>query len=460
MARVAVITAPNIGYRNTGMLTVDLAFESLRRRMGNEIDATWYTLHLPETVPLRACARGTDFPFRFHALTEHLDSLRDHDAVVFWGDFLHTRHYLAQDATNRLLDFGIAEDRDAARALLHRTLLLADQPDELLARTLSYGGTILHNTQSDYEDKEYGSLFLRLMTRSHRVWARDPLSAAKIAHLRGDRTTDYFGSDAALLSRPGDLDHLPTTGWSEQVPEGGAIGVFLGARTPVPDWLPAFCQGLSDRFGAPLEWLPWFDRDIPSQAGHIPTRPGDHTIGDLVRVLSRYRLVITDTYHLGVNAWGAGTPVVCVGAPEPRRQEARVPPDFYLSTLPDTREAHERRADRLVHLVHGGGADAIAARTTDDDAGLCCGGRPHPAPGYLTLSDVKKHVFHMAYDATDFYLSTLPDTREAHERRADRLVHLVHGGGADAIAARIREHADHSATTFTETLTSLLGTGR
>ncbi|OLZ68852.1 hypothetical protein AV521_18715 [Streptomyces sp. IMTB 2501] len=402
MARVAVITAPNIGYRNTGMLTVDLAFESLRRRLGDEIDAAWYTLHLPETVPLRACAQGTDFPFRFHELTEHLDSLRDHDAVVFWGDFLHTRHYLAQDATNRLLDFGIAEDRDAARALLHRTLLLADQPDELLSRTLSYGGTILHNTQSDYEDKEYGPLFSRLMTRSHRVWARDPLSAAKIAHLRGDRTTDYFGSDAALLSRPGDLDRLPATGWSEQVPEGGAIGVFLGARTPIPDWLPAFCQSLSDRFGAPLEWLPWFDRDIPSRVGHIPTRPGDHTIGDLVRVLSRYRLVITDTYHLCVNAWGAGTPVVCVGAPEPRP-------------------------------------------TTDDD--------------YLTLSDVKKHVFHMAYDATDFYLSTLPDTLEAHERRADRLVHLVEDGGADAVATRIREHADHSATSFTETLTSLVTSG-
>ncbi|MFS4094806.1 hypothetical protein [Streptomyces sp. AF1A] len=400
MARVAVITAPNIGYRNTGMLTVDLAFESLRRRMGaTGIDADWYTLHLPETVPLRTSARGADFPFRFRSLIEDFDTLADHDAVVFWGDFLHTRHYLAQDATNRLLDFGIAGDRDAARTLLNRTLLLADQPDELLACTLSYGGTILHNTQSDYEDKEYGPLFARLMTRSRRVWVRDPLSAAKLAHLRGDRTTDHFGSDAALLSRPGDLDHLPVTGWSKDVPEGGAIGVFLGARTPIPEWLPGFCHTLSDRFGAPLEWLPWFDRDIPAPVGHIPIRPGAHTLGDLVRVLPRYRLVITDTYHLCVNAWGAGTPVVCVGAPEPRP-------------------------------------------TTDDD--------------YLTLSDVKKHVFHMAYDAADFYLSTLPDTAEAHERRADRLAGLVEGGGAAAIATRIRDHADHSATSFTETLASLL----
>ncbi|MFD5160219.1 hypothetical protein ACFWMJ_19445 [Streptomyces hawaiiensis] len=399
MGRVAVITAPNIGYRNTGMLTVDLAFESLRRRMDTALDATWYTLHTPETVPLRDGARGIDLPFRFHPLAEHLDTLRDHDAVVFWGDFLHTRHYLAQDATNRLLDFGFAADRNDARGQLNRALLFADQPDEVLARTVSYGGTILHNTQSDYEDKEYGPLFSRLVTRSHRMWVRDPLSAAKIAHLRRDRTTDHFGSDAALLSRPGDLDHLPVTEWSRSVPDGGAIGVFLGARTPIPDWLPGFCQGLSDRLGAPLEWLPWFDREVPDPVRHIAARPGSPTVGDLVGVLPRYRLVVTDTYHLAVNSWGAGTPAVCVGAPEP------------------------------------------TPKTHDD---------------YLTLSDVKKHVFHMAYDATDFYLTT----QEGHGQDLDRLVRLLDGGGAEAVAARIRDHADYSASAFIRTLTSLLDTPR
>ncbi len=59
MARVAVITAPNIGYRNTGMLTVDLAFETMRRRMGGGIEANWYTLHAPETVALRPGRAGT-----------------------------------------------------------------------------------------------------------------------------------------------------------------------------------------------------------------------------------------------------------------------------------------------------------------------------------------------------------------------------------------------------------------
>jgi hypothetical protein len=183
------------------------------------------------------------------------------------------------------------------------------------------------------------------------------------------------------------------------VPEGGAIGVFLGARTPIPEWLPGFCQGLSDRLGAPLEWLPWFDRDVPAAVGHIAARPGSPTVGDLVGVLPRYRLVVTDTYHLAVNAWGAGTPAVCVGAPEP------------------------------------------TPKTHDD---------------YLTLSDVKKHVFHMAYDATDFYLTT----EEGHGQDLERIAGLLEGGGADTVAARIRDHADHSAASFMRTLTSLLDTAR
>jgi hypothetical protein len=75
---------------------------------------------------------------------------------------------------------------------------------------------------------------------------------------------------------------------------------------------------------------------------------------------------------------------------------------------------------------------------------------------YLTLSDVKKHVFHMAYDATDFYLTT----EEGHGQDLERIAGLLEGGGADTVAARIRDHADHSAASFMRTLTSLLDTAR
>ena len=33
------------------------AFEAMRRRMGDGVEASWYTLHLPQTVPLRGLRR-------------------------------------------------------------------------------------------------------------------------------------------------------------------------------------------------------------------------------------------------------------------------------------------------------------------------------------------------------------------------------------------------------------------
>ncbi|MEV0322494.1 polysaccharide pyruvyl transferase family protein [Streptomyces sp. NPDC050658] len=384
------------------MVTVDLAFETLRRRLDERlkgVDATWYTLLHPDMVPLRRYVEGTKLPFSFRLLSECREELQEYDAIVFWGDFPHAAHYL-EELTPELLRFGVVKDRMKARSMLIRTLLFAGEPDDLLARTLAYGGAILHNTQSDYDDDEYNQSFSRFMAKSHRIWMRDPLSAAKVANFRRDRTMEYFGADAALLLHPGELD-LPVTDWPQKTPEGKAIGVFLGTRTHIPDWLPGTCDEISSRLGCPLEWIPWFDERIPSRVAHVEAHPGHFTLGDLLASLSRYRLVITDTYHLCVNAWRVGTPVICVGAPQPA-----------------------------------------------------------PTPqGDLTLNDVKKHVFHMAYDASDFYLSTFPDTDEVRERRIDRIAGLIEGRGAEVVAARIHNHAEWSAEKFTETLVSMLSRG-
>ncbi|MFF4576672.1 hypothetical protein [Streptomyces sp. NPDC001410] len=384
------------------MMTVDLAFESLRRRAAEEyrreIRVTWHTLHPPETAPQRTDIHQVDFPAAFRSLDEYRPALRKHDAVVFWGDFLHARHYLIQDAAKRMRHHAGMTDRAAVHRLLVRNLLLAEEADDVLARTLAYGGSILHNAQSDYEDKEYGPAFLRLMTRSNRVWMRDPLSAVKIAQLRGDRTGETFGADAALLSRP-EEELLPTTQWSRKLPAGKTVGVFLGSRTEIPDWLAGFCRKVAERLGTQMEWLPWFGCSVPEPFRDLILRPGERTMGDLLAVLPRYRLVITDTYHLALNAWGRRTPVMCVGAPQP------------------------------------------AAPKEGD---------------YLTENDLKKQIFHLAYDAADFYLATLPYTSRVQDQRIDRLAQLLEGDGAAAIANRINEHAQRSAKEFTTALTSAL----
>ncbi|QIS14250.1 polysaccharide pyruvyl transferase family protein [Nocardia arthritidis] len=395
--RIGLVSAANAGLKNTGMLSVDLAFWALSRRIGTDADITWYTIQPPDVEPIRPYVHGTELPFRFRSLLGAYAELADHDAVVFWGDFLHARHYLEQDAVYWLTRQQLVNNRDEARSLLDPALLLSTAPDEVIAKTIAYGGTVLHNTQHDYADDDYRSAFFRLVSRCRMIWMRDAISAATVTHIRQDYAKSHFGTDAALLLRLEDLDFLPRSGWADESDSGATIGVFVGSRTDTPNWLPELWQALSDRLGARPEWFPWFDADLPPEAAELPRRSGDYRLGDLFTRLSRYRLVITDTYHLCINAWRSGVPAVCIGAPE-----------------------------------------------------------PGPAPyGFLSVSNLKKHVFYLAYNATDFYLSTLDEGAQTRRDRVERIATLIENGGAAAITARMAQHAAEAEKQLVDTLHSL-----
>ncbi|MEU7145426.1 polysaccharide pyruvyl transferase family protein [Nocardia sp. NPDC046473] len=394
--RIGVVTAANAGLANTGMLSVDLAFWAFSRRL-SDADITWYTIQSPDVEPIRRFARDTELPFSFRPLLGAETELADYDAVVFWGDFLHARHYLEQDALYWLTRQQVVATRAEARDLLDPALLLSTAPDEVIAKTISYGSTVLHNTQHDYADDSYRSAFFRLVSGCRMIWVRDAISAATVTHIRRDYEKSHFGTDAALLLRPGDLDFLPRSGWADESRGGDTIGVFVGARTPVPNWLPDFWNAISDRLGARLEWFPWLDDKVPAEAADLATRPGDYSVGDLFTRLAQYRLVITDTYHLCINAWRSGVPAICIGAPE-----------------------------------------------------------PGPAPyGFLSVSNLKKHVFYLAYNATDFYLSTVDEGEAARVEQIKRIATLIEDGGAASITERMRQHADEAEKQLTGALHAL-----
>lgn len=397
MARIAVIAAGNVGFHNPGMLTVDLAFDAMRKRLGHGVNVSWYSILHPAVLPTRGYVDERELPFQLKSISNNLHEVYEHDSVVFWGDFLHARHYIEQDATMGLVKFGVAADRDGARQLLYRSLFLRDAPDEVLSRTVLYGGTVLHNSQADYVDKDYNSAFTRLITKSRAVWMREPLSAAKIAHLRPNDVRSHFGTDAALLLRPGDLDILPTTGWAATISKGDVAGVFVGQRTEIPGWMRSFCEELADRLDVRLEWLPWLPAE-PSPALGIEARTGRTTVGDLLAAVAGYKFVITDTYHLSLNAWRSGTPAVCIGSPQP----AETP------------------------------------------------------TGVLTLNDLKKHIFHLSYDAGDFYIPTERGKGDQWKVRLERVAQLL-DRGYESVVDRIRLHAERSGDSLKIALESILG---
>ncbi|MBB2933651.1 hypothetical protein FHX82_000671 [Amycolatopsis bartoniae] len=393
-----MITAPNLGWVNAGMVTVDLAFEAMRKRMGGGVQADWYSLHPAEVRSFRRDVRPEDLPFCSSSVIDRLQEIYEHDAVIFWGDFLHARHYLEQDAIINLKLHGHLNDLGAMRSLLHQTMLFRDASDDVLSKTLLYGGTLLHNSQSDYADEGYCSAFSRLITQANAVWVRDPLSAAKVKHWRQNSAIDHFGTDAAMLLQPGDLDLLPTTGWADEIPKEEVAGVFLGNRTRVPRWFYRFAQGLANQTGTQLEWLPWYDSPR-FRTRHMNTRPEkERTLGDVFAALSRYKFIVTDTYHLCVNSWRAGTPAICIGSPQPANDSLE---------------------------------------------------------GLLTLNDLKKYVFYSAYDAADFFVSTSESSHRARAGHFDRLLQLLEGG-FEPVVHRMQLHAKRSAGSFEKTLRGLL----
>lgn len=393
--QITAITADNTGYANAGMVTVDLAFESIRKRLGRDVGVEWFTMHLPSVGRMRGYLSEDDLPFTLQRLEDpgsSPDTIR-----VIWGDFLQARHYLEQDATIRLLEHGRVTDRAEARDLLHRLLLLRDEPTQSLRRTVLYGGTLLHQTQSDYQDSGYSHAFSRLVAECHSIWLRDPISVAKARQFRAADRPPQFGADAALLLDAEEIAALGRTGWADAIDDGAVAGVFLGGRTEAPSWSARFCEELAVRMDVRLEWLPWSEAPPPRRLP-VDMRPGPTMLADLLAALPRYRFVITDTYHLCVNAWRVGTPAVCIAAPQPGPSQ----------------------------------------------------------DGILSLNDWKKHVFYASYDAMDLYLSTGVGAAEAVGHDGERIAGFIQKGEFEPIVARIREHAERSQDALTSSLRSML----
>lgn len=245
---------------------------------------------------------------------------------------------------------------------------------------------------------------------------RDPISAIKIVHQAGGDESSHLGCDAAFLLSGDDVDALRRTGWSDEIPAERRIGVFVGSRTPLGAEVFDFCQRLGERLGLEMEWLPWMEPSLiklrswghPIRTGRRVRlrnrasqllRAGDYSVGDVLSAVGRYRLIVTDTYHLAINAWRAGTPAICIGSRQPR-----------------------------------------------------------VLPGPQTLNDMKKHVLYLMYEATDLYL-TPEDIGRAGPRRANaqRLAEFVaDAGSVEAIAARIRRQSQAAEAQFLSSLRALL----
>lgn len=342
MARstVSVICAPPNG-RNAGMASVDLAFADMATRFPN-LDVTYWRLWDasewidPQGVSQR---RGPgaffdpDTGLVYRILRNRLNEALGADRVIFWGDFLHMGVYLDQTADVLHRRMGAATSHEEALRMATETYLLPTAEQSVLDRTLSFGTTLSMNTPTHYASA-YGDQLRHFHRRMSHVWHRDPYSAQVARFSRVDGSVCQ-GPDAAFL-----LDE-PYTG-----PRRPSAKIFFGRSNARPEVLATFGRSLTRRLRYNPECLQWGEEPafwpmsgrrrfraawpelelgpaarwqdrvefyrVLSRPGRGTSMVGAPSPNQLFEEICNASLVITDTYHLAVNAWRLGTPAVMV----------------------------------------------------------------------------------------------------------------------------------------------------
>jgi len=316
---------------NPGMSSVDLAFFGVVRRHLPGIQPRFVHLYTPVEIhrgkppqELARLLRRQQLPFDYECFRGKLDDVYASKAVVFWGDFLHGWNYQKHIAP-MLVHMGLAKDLAEAFDTVYRHLDFSHAPDDVLARSLVFGETLIFNRARDYAaNPVYAGHLKRFMSGLSGVWMRDVYSALQVTRMRQRFDEANLGVDCSLLLHREDLAGLPITRWSsEDHAATGRVGVFLGRTAYSPKMMARFAREVCDKINLPAQWIPWGDasafddRVRQAQRGFpkLEFRQFDEvpTLGDLYSLLGRYQLVISDTYHVCLNAWRLGVPAICIG---------------------------------------------------------------------------------------------------------------------------------------------------
>jgi hypothetical protein len=328
MPTISVICASPPGI-NAGMTTVDLAFHGLLRKHQLDAHARFFRMLPPpeeHAASFDLVAWERTLPYLYEDCLGNLDAIRDSDLIVYWGDFLHERYY--QDyVAKQLAERGLAADRSDAAGLVREHLFLAGAPDNVLRNTIVFGGTLIFNRARDLRDEEYRRQYTRFFKGVGAAWLRDVYSAAAVAELRGDGDS-HLGVDGALLLDDAGLRAVPRSADAATRTAAAPVGVYFARTRERQELLTRFARDLCRRLGAEGRWLPWGDRaafsclDVPRMRKAFPKMivgrgPEGMTVSDVVAAVGDCRLIVTDTYHLCVNAWRLGVPAICIANATP-----------------------------------------------------------------------------------------------------------------------------------------------
>jgi hypothetical protein len=295
--KIAAICAYTLS-RNTGMLSVDAALCSFVFRNLPSVTIDFFTIE-GEYVLFPEKQQHAEISYN---LLTNQKQLYDYDVVIFWGDFLHSRGFHLEHILPRQR---IRNPEISSGAFLDRifdVLLLENAPEELLRKTICFGGSIYFDSPHHQADARYRAAVTRLFSNAQLVLVRDPISAAFASLLGAKGAT--LGVDCGFLLKP-----FPLLVW-DQNPRiftktvGYSFNRMLSQDGKQLDRMLRLVRKLAHVLGLQPMNLRWLE-----------TTGGDLSSGLAARIaeINKCCLVVTDTYHCAVNALREGIPTVCVG---------------------------------------------------------------------------------------------------------------------------------------------------
>lgn len=327
---IAVCACPPLP--NPGMASVDLALYKLFEKYFPNTELDLACLYLPlERNPdlsenkLEQFKSWHNLPFEYQSFRNQLDRIYEIDIIIFWGDFLHSRDYLYQ-VSQICQQIGAASNEVDAMNLVLDHFYLKNAPKNVMEKTILFGGTFIFNRAKDYLDKNYNQNLIHLLNNVKNVWMRDIYSSYKASSLLESNINSTLGTDCSMLLKKEDIENLPKSSFfqfSEYAKETNVVGLFFGRNTAITDEIIMFVDRLCNSLNLLAEWIPWFPPFIlPNYHDRFLTqfkKLGVNTsktypmLGDLLKRIGEYKFIITDTYHVCLNAWRNGVPAICIG---------------------------------------------------------------------------------------------------------------------------------------------------
>lgn len=330
---------------NLGMNTVDLAIENIVKENkltdSVEINRPWNSYVKDESGNYPKYMDRDFLNKNIHY--NNLRLINDNElpsAVFYWGDFQHGLDYQLQ-TSKRLkkisskynLDTSSTQTEWLQKAKDYFLLNNYFKKGELPFKVAMYGVTLFQNGLNDYLDKEYLENLKWLYSKAVFAKSREAYSANAIAMLREDFEQSFLGVDCALLNTKEELVNLPRNNPLPFNDFEGNIGISFGRSTKQLSKLNLlkFINGLSKKLKKDTINIPWsyfsggllgnnlglFTRGLRN---YHSLKNIEFTAGDILYGMSKLSLIVTDTYHVAINAIALDIPVICIYEASPHSE--------------------------------------------------------------------------------------------------------------------------------------------